>query len=105
MCAARKMFPKRKLDETRSLSERQKEEAEPKEEQGQQNKRPRVQAGPGGTGTPLPFVMSLMGGGAEASTLDWKSLGENGKIKWNRLRFWEVAQTPWIQDKKRVSVL
>ncbi|XP_026230336.1 DNA ligase 1 [Anabas testudineus] len=40
---ARKMFPKRKLDESRSGSESQKEEAEAKEEQGQLNKRPRVE--------------------------------------------------------------
>ncbi|KAI3374659.1 hypothetical protein L3Q82_021236, partial [Scortum barcoo] len=45
---ARKMFPKRKLDESRSGSESQKEEAE--EAQGQQNKRPRVESG--GAGNP-----------------------------------------------------
>ncbi|XP_038573311.1 DNA ligase 1 [Micropterus salmoides] len=39
---ARKMFPKRKLDESRSSSESQKEEA--REEQGQQHKRPRVES-------------------------------------------------------------
>ncbi|XP_074545458.1 DNA ligase 1 [Halichoeres trimaculatus] len=42
---ARKMFPKRKLDESRSES--QKAESEVKEEQGQQNKRPRVDSGGG----------------------------------------------------------
>ncbi|KAM9322676.1 DNA ligase 1 isoform 2-T2 [Pholidichthys leucotaenia] len=43
---ARKMFPKRKLAESRSGSESQEEEtAEAKEEQGQQNKRPRVESG------------------------------------------------------------
>ncbi|XP_040912081.1 DNA ligase 1 [Toxotes jaculatrix] len=47
---ARKMFPKRKLDESRSGSESQKEEAEAKEEQGQQNKRPRVDASASGAG-------------------------------------------------------
>uniref|UniRef100_UPI0037E82E0E DNA ligase 1 isoform X2 n=1 Tax=Semicossyphus pulcher TaxID=241346 RepID=UPI0037E82E0E len=41
---ARKMFPKRKL-ESRSGSESQKDEAEVEEEQGQQNKRPRVDSG------------------------------------------------------------
>uniref|UniRef100_A0AAQ5Y996 DNA ligase n=1 Tax=Amphiprion ocellaris TaxID=80972 RepID=A0AAQ5Y996_AMPOC len=41
---ARKMFPKRKLDESRSDGESPKEEPEAKEEQGQQNKRPRVEA-------------------------------------------------------------
>ncbi|XP_026168976.1 DNA ligase 1 [Mastacembelus armatus] len=41
---ARKMFPKRKLDESRSGSESQKEEAEVEEDQGQQNKRPRVES-------------------------------------------------------------
>ncbi|XP_040000412.1 LOW QUALITY PROTEIN: DNA ligase 1 [Xiphias gladius] len=40
---ARKMFPKRKLDESRSDSESHKEEAEAKEEEGRQNKRPRVE--------------------------------------------------------------
>uniref|UniRef100_A0A8D3CG99 DNA ligase n=1 Tax=Scophthalmus maximus TaxID=52904 RepID=A0A8D3CG99_SCOMX len=41
---ARKMFPKRKLDESRSGgSGGQKEEAEAKEEQGQRKKRPRVE--------------------------------------------------------------
>ncbi|XP_030017070.1 DNA ligase 1 isoform X2 [Sphaeramia orbicularis] len=47
---ARKMFPKRKLNESISSSESQKDEAEAKEEQGQQNKRPRVEstAGSGG---------------------------------------------------------
>ncbi|KAK2822768.1 hypothetical protein Q5P01_022833 [Channa striata] len=40
---ARKMFPKRKLDESRSDSESQKDEAEAKEEPGQQHKRPRVE--------------------------------------------------------------
>ncbi|XP_037538336.1 DNA ligase 1 [Nematolebias whitei] len=42
---ARKMFPKRKLDESRSSSsESQKEETEVTEEQGQHNKRPRVES-------------------------------------------------------------
>ncbi|GLD50740.1 DNA ligase 1 isoform X1 [Lates japonicus] len=53
---ARKMFPKRKLDETRSGSESQKDEAEAKEEQGQQNKRPRVEtsaSSAGNTGEPM----------------------------------------------------
>ncbi|KAM9845384.1 DNA ligase 1 [Aulostomus maculatus] len=45
---ARKMFPKRKLDESRSGSESQKEEAE---EKGQQNKRPRVANSASSTGT------------------------------------------------------
>ncbi|XP_054452319.1 DNA ligase 1 isoform X2 [Anoplopoma fimbria] len=45
---ARKMFPKRKLDESRSES--QKDEAEAKEEQGQQNKRPRVESSAGSAG-------------------------------------------------------
>ncbi|XP_070774867.1 DNA ligase 1 [Enoplosus armatus] len=45
---ARKMFPKRKLDESRSGGESQKEEAE--EEQGQQNKRPRVESSASSTG-------------------------------------------------------
>ncbi|XP_076005458.1 DNA ligase 1 [Genypterus blacodes] len=40
---ARKMFPKRKLDEGRSSSESQREEADGREVQGQQNKRPRVE--------------------------------------------------------------
>ncbi|XP_020507682.2 DNA ligase 1 [Labrus bergylta] len=40
---ARKMFPKRKLDESRGES--QKDDAEVKEEQGQLNKRPRVDSG------------------------------------------------------------
>ncbi|KAF1384066.1 hypothetical protein PFLUV_G00138410 [Perca fluviatilis] len=47
---ARKMFPKRKLDESRSGSESQKDEAEAKEEQGQQNKRARVENSASGTG-------------------------------------------------------
>ncbi|XP_074508250.1 DNA ligase 1 isoform X1 [Sebastes fasciatus] len=42
---ARKMFPKRKLDESKSVSESQKDEAGAEEEQGQQNKRPRVESG------------------------------------------------------------
>ncbi|XP_071394138.1 DNA ligase 1-like, partial [Centroberyx affinis] len=53
---ARKMFPKRKLDESRSGSESQKEEGEPKEVQGQQNKRPRVESrasSPGNTDEPM----------------------------------------------------
>lgn len=48
---ARKMFPKRKLDESRSGSESQRDEAgakkkkeEEEEEQGQQKKRPRVES-------------------------------------------------------------
>ncbi|XP_041848657.1 DNA ligase 1 [Melanotaenia boesemani] len=41
---ARKMFPKRKLDESRSSSESQKEEVEATKEPGQQNKRPRVES-------------------------------------------------------------
>ncbi|XP_072219764.1 DNA ligase 1 [Leuresthes tenuis] len=46
---ARKMFPKRKLDESVSGGESQKEEAEASEEQqGQQNKRPRVESGASG---------------------------------------------------------
>lgn len=49
--AARKMFPKRKLDESRSGSESQKEESGAKEEQGQRNKRPRVESSPGAIGT------------------------------------------------------
>ncbi|CAJ1072894.1 DNA ligase 1 [Xyrichtys novacula] len=44
---ARKMFPKRKLDESRS-EESPKDEPEVKEEQGQQNKRPRVDSGGSG---------------------------------------------------------
>ncbi|KAM7379731.1 hypothetical protein PAMP_005262 [Pampus punctatissimus] len=48
---ARKMFPKRKLDESRSGSESQKEEAGDKEEvQGQQNKRPRVETSASSSG-------------------------------------------------------
>uniref|UniRef100_UPI003AAB0FD0 DNA ligase 1 n=1 Tax=Centroberyx gerrardi TaxID=166262 RepID=UPI003AAB0FD0 len=54
---ARKMFPKRKLDESRSGSESQKEEGgEANEAQGQQNKRPRVESGsssPGNTDEPM----------------------------------------------------
>ncbi|XP_070701770.1 DNA ligase 1 [Pempheris klunzingeri] len=53
---ARKMFPKRKLDESRSGSESLKDEAEAKEEQGQQNKRPRVESSassPGNSGEPM----------------------------------------------------
>lgn len=49
--AARKMFPKRKLDESGSGSESQKEESGAKEERGQQNKRPRVESSPGAIGT------------------------------------------------------
>lgn len=45
VCSARKMFPKRKLDESTSGSESQKEEANVKDTQGQQNKRPRVEPG------------------------------------------------------------
>ncbi|XP_028987785.1 DNA ligase 1 isoform X2 [Betta splendens] len=41
---ARKMFPKRKLDETRSSSESPKEEPEANEEQGHLSKRPRVES-------------------------------------------------------------
>lgn len=52
VCSARKMFPKRKLDESRSGSESQKEEADGKDKQGQQNKRPRVEPGsPASEGT------------------------------------------------------
>ncbi|XP_067330679.1 DNA ligase 1 isoform X2 [Channa argus] len=40
---ARKMFPKRKLDESRSDGESQKDDAEAKDEQVQQHKRPRVE--------------------------------------------------------------
>lgn len=47
---ARKMFPKRKLNESGSGSDSQKEEAEVKEEQGQQNKRPRVETSASGEG-------------------------------------------------------
>lgn len=50
ICAARKMFPKRKLNESGSGSDSQKEEAEVKEEQGQQNKRPRVETSASGEG-------------------------------------------------------
>lgn len=50
ICAARKMFPKRKLNESGSGSDSQKEEAEVKEEQGQQNKRPRVETIASGEG-------------------------------------------------------
>ncbi|XP_078143791.1 DNA ligase 1 [Centroberyx gerrardi] len=54
---ARKMFPKRKLDESRSGSESQKEEGgEANEAQGQQNKRPRVESrasSPGNTDEPM----------------------------------------------------
>ncbi|KAF7221969.1 DNA ligase 1 [Nothobranchius furzeri] len=41
---ARKMFPKRKLDESGSGGESRKEESKVTEEQGQQNKRPRVES-------------------------------------------------------------
>ncbi|XP_036940660.1 DNA ligase 1 [Acanthopagrus latus] len=53
---ARKMFPKRKLNESGSGSESQKEEAESREERGQQNKRPRVESSassPGNPGEPM----------------------------------------------------
>lgn len=56
-CAARKMFPKRKLDESRSGSESQKEEAEANEEQGQLNKRPRVETTANSAGTPSPLLL------------------------------------------------
>ncbi|XP_041804951.1 DNA ligase 1 [Chelmon rostratus] len=49
---ARKMFPKRKLDESRAGSESPREEAEAKEEQGQRNKRPRVESSAGSAGNP-----------------------------------------------------
>ncbi|XP_032388316.1 DNA ligase 1 isoform X2 [Etheostoma spectabile] len=50
---ARKMFPKRKLDESRSGSESQKEEAEAKEEQDQQNKRARMENSASSTDEPM----------------------------------------------------
>lgn len=58
------MFPKRKLEESRSGSESQKEEEEEegaKEEQAQRNKRPRVESrgtatSPGGL---KPFIKSF----------------------------------------------
>ncbi|XP_030258803.1 DNA ligase 1 [Sparus aurata] len=49
---ARKMFPKRKLNESGSGSESQKEEAEAREEQGQKNKRPRVESSASSPGNP-----------------------------------------------------
>ncbi|XP_034742678.1 DNA ligase 1 isoform X2 [Etheostoma cragini] len=50
---ARKMFPKRKLDESRSGSESQKEEAEAKEEQDQQKKRARMENSASSTDEPM----------------------------------------------------
>lgn len=60
-CAARKMFPKRKLDESRSGSESQKEEAEADEEQGQLNKRPRVETTANSAGTHSPLLLHRSG--------------------------------------------
>lgn len=57
--AARKTFPKRKLDESRSGSETQEEEVEAKEEQGQHNKRPRVESSPGSVGTPSRIFLDF----------------------------------------------
>lgn len=56
MCAARKMFPKRKLDE----SESRKGEFEVAEEQGQQNKRPRLESSVSSAGTLSSSAMSLI---------------------------------------------
>lgn len=51
---ARKMFPKRKLDEGRSGSESQKEDGEAAAEKGKKSKRPRLEdAGPGAAGEPM----------------------------------------------------
>lgn len=60
-CAARKMFPKRKLEESRSGSESQKEEAEANEEQGHLNKRPRVETTANSAGTPSPLLLQQPG--------------------------------------------
>lgn len=45
------MFPKRKLDETRSASQSPKEEPEAKDEQGHLSKRPRVESTASSAGT------------------------------------------------------
>lgn len=55
------MFPKRKLDESRSGSESQKEQAD---SEGQQNKRPRVESSPGYEGTPSPPFSAKAGLGS-----------------------------------------
>lgn len=52
ICAARKMFPKRKLNE--SSSESQKDEAEEKEASGHRNKRPRVESSGSAAGNASP---------------------------------------------------
>lgn len=69
--AARKMFPKRKLDESRAGSESPREEAEAKEEQGQRNKRPRVESSAGSAGTPSPLWVQLLHRAAK-SWWEWK---------------------------------
>lgn len=52
------MFPKRKLDESRSGSDGQKEQAH---SEGQQNKRARVESSPGSGGTPsLPVSAKIV---------------------------------------------
>lgn len=60
MFAARKRFPKRKLEESRSGSESVKEETEVKEDQLQQNKRPRVESSPVRPGTWSPLLMEQL---------------------------------------------
>lgn len=58
LCSARKMFPKRKLDESTSVSDGQKEQAGP---EGQQNKRARVESSPGSGGAPsLPVSAEIL---------------------------------------------
>lgn len=67
MFAARKMFPKRKLEESRSGSESVKEEIEVKEDLLQQNKRPRVESSPVRPGTWLPLAEVLTSANGTAS--------------------------------------
>lgn len=55
-CAARKMLPKRKLDQSGSGSDSQKEKSEDKEQQGQESKRPRVEVVDDSPGTTLTTV-------------------------------------------------
>ncbi|MEQ2245475.1 hypothetical protein ILYODFUR_028453, partial [Ilyodon furcidens] len=67
---ARKMLPKRKLDESESGSESQKGESEVAEEQGQQNKRPRVESVVSGAGMLYSSAASLITGVTSCAGLD-----------------------------------
>lgn len=94
---ARKMFPKRKLDESRSGSDGQKEQAD---SEGQQNKRARVESSPGSGGNPgEPMAEGVKQERVEKTVIE--ANGTEGEVENKKGGGGEEEQAREEEDKKK----